>query len=216
MADTRTIPLFPLPGVVLFPGTLLPLHIFEPRYRTLVAHALASDRVIGMAMLASHLPDLATGQPAIHEIGGAGTIVEHEALEDGRSNIVLEGSFRFRILREEAAAPYRTATIEEAPVDSFGSGAEEEAIVAGVRDLFCGLAPQMELPPLPSESLSAERLSGELALRLRWPPDKLQRILETASLRDRFGAIEARLTEWRELADFLRPFRLGNLDPLSN
>ena len=45
------IPLFPLPGVVLLPGTLLPLHIFEPRYRAMVADALAGSRMIGMAML---------------------------------------------------------------------------------------------------------------------------------------------------------------------
>ena len=48
---TRRIPLFPLPGVVLLPGTLLPLHIFEPRYRQMVANALSGDRMIGMALL---------------------------------------------------------------------------------------------------------------------------------------------------------------------
>ena len=212
----RTIPLFPLPGVVLFPGTLLPLHIFEPRYRALVEHALETDRVIGMAMISASVPEIVPGLPAIHELGGAGTIVEHEVLEDGRYNIILEGSFRFRIVREEPSRPYRTATVEEAPTEPFPSGVEEEAIVTGVRDLFAGLQPQLDLPPLPTEVLSAERLSGELALRLRWPPETLQKILEAGSLPERFGAIATRLSEWKEMADFLKPYRAESVDPLSN
>jgi Lon protease-like protein len=212
----RTIPLFPLPGVVLFPGTLLPLHIFEPRYLALVAHALETDRVIGMAMIANHLPEQVSGFPPIHDFGGAGTIVEHERLEDGRYNIVLEGSFRFRIVREEPSRPYRTATVEEAPTDPFPSDVEERRMVSGVRELFSGLAPQLDLPPLPSETLSAERLSGELALRLRWPPTTLQKILEARSLEERFGAITTRLVEWKEMADFLRPYRAESVDSLSN
>lgn len=212
----RTIPLFPLPGVVLFPGTLLPLHIFEPRYRALVAHALETDRVIGMAMISASSPEPLPGLPAIHEFGGAGTIVEHEILEDGRYNIILEGSFRFRIVREEPTQPYRTATVEEAPTAPFASGVEERATVNGVRELFSGLQPQLDLPPLPSEAISAERLSGELALRLRWPPETLQKILEAGSLQERFGAIASRLSEWKEMADFLNPYRAESVDPLSN
>jgi len=126
----RTIPLFPLPGVVLFPGTLLPLHIFEPRYRALVAHALESDRLIGMAMISGDIPEEILGLPPIHALGGAGTIVEHERLADGRYNIILEGTFRFRILREEGSRPFRTATVEEAPTDPFPSGAEEQTALA--------------------------------------------------------------------------------------
>ncbi len=211
----RTIPLFPLPGVVLFPGTLLPLHIFESRYRALVSHALETDRVIGMAMISGGSEDIG-GEPPIRAFGGAGTIVEHEVLQDGRYNIILEGSFRFRILREEASHPYRTATVEEAPTDPFPSATEEQTTVSGVRELFAGLQPQLDLPPLPSEVVSAERLSGELALRLRWPPETLQQIFEAASLPERFGAIASRLSEWKHMAELLKPFRSGSVDPLSN
>ncbi|MGH9442673.1 MAG: LON peptidase substrate-binding domain-containing protein [Thermoanaerobaculia bacterium] len=212
----RTIPLFPLPGVVLFPGTLLPLHVFEPRYRALVAHALETDRLIGMAMISAADPEIEPGRPAIHELGGAGKIVESELLEDGRYNIILEGSFRFRIVREETPGPYRSAMVEVAPTEPFPSGVEEQTIVTGVRELFAGLQPQLDLPPLPAENLSAERLSGELALRLRWPPDTLQKILEAGSLPERFGAIASRLSEWKEMADFLKPYRSEVVDPLTN
>ena len=101
-AVTR-IPLFPLPGVVLLPGTLLPLHIFEPRYRAMVADALAGDRTIGMAMLKpgwerpAETTRRSTGRAA------PGEIVESEELEDGRYNILLEGRFRYRVLEEDAA-----------------------------------------------------------------------------------------------------------------
>ena len=211
----RTIPIFPLPGVVLFPGTLLPLHIFEPRYRAMVAHALATDRLIGMAMLSGEVTP--EHRPPVRDVGGAGTIVEHEKLPDGRYNIVLEGVFRFRILREEGSSgPFRTATIEEAPTEPFATGAEEATALTDVRELFAGLQPQLDLPPLPAENLSPERLSGELALRLRWPPETLQKIFEAQSLPERFEAIASRLSEWKETAEFLKPFRLDSIDPLSN
>ncbi|HEV8231601.1 MAG TPA: LON peptidase substrate-binding domain-containing protein, partial [Thermoanaerobaculia bacterium] len=73
----RRIPLFPLPGVVLLPGTRLPLHIFEPRYRAMVADALAGDGAIGMAMLKPGW-ERSGPIPAIFPVGGAGRIVESE------------------------------------------------------------------------------------------------------------------------------------------
>jgi len=89
-ADEVEVRLFPLPRVVLLPGALLPLHIFEPRYRALVADALADDRRIGVATL---LPDAAPQPglpPAIHPIIGVGQIIQHQPFADGRSNIVLQ------------------------------------------------------------------------------------------------------------------------------
>jgi Lon protease-like protein len=86
---------FPLSGAVLFPRMHLPLHIFEPRYRALVQHALASDQRIGMVQ-----PRNAGDPPALFDVGCVGKIVHVEALDDGRYNIVLEGQNRFRILRE--------------------------------------------------------------------------------------------------------------------
>ena len=85
------LPLFPLPNVVLFPGVLLPLHIFEPRYRAMTADVLASDRRIGIVLLRAGWKDDYEGRPPIHEVGTAG-VIEHSArLDDGRYNIVLRG-----------------------------------------------------------------------------------------------------------------------------
>lgn len=87
--------IFPLPGVILFPGLQLPLHIFEPRYRALVSDALARDRRI--AMIQPQRP--VEGSP-LFSVGCVGRIGEIEAMDDGRFNLVLQGEARFRIIRE--------------------------------------------------------------------------------------------------------------------
>ena len=97
-AGTR-LSVFPLPGAILLPRAHLPLHIFEPRYRALVGDALARDRRIAMVQ---PLPGGAGPNPPLFEVGCVGRIAQVEALEDGRFNLVLEGTTRFRILREIA------------------------------------------------------------------------------------------------------------------
>lgn len=106
MSETRAsvrLSIFPLGGVILFPGLQLPLHIFEPRYRAMVGDALARDRKI--AMIQPQAP--VEGAP-LFEMGCVGKIVDVEALEDGRFNLVLEGQSRFRVLRElDVTTPFR-------------------------------------------------------------------------------------------------------------
>ena len=104
-------PIFPLPNVVFFPDTRLPLHVFEPRYRALLADALEGDRLIGMVLLRE--PERAAEPaPPVFAVGCVGQIVDHEALADGRSNLVLEGLARFRIVRERPPAPFRVAYVK--------------------------------------------------------------------------------------------------------
>ena len=101
------LPFFPLPNVVLFPNVFLPLHIFEPRYREMVADALASDRMIGMVLLRPGWETDYEGRPPVYRIGCSGVITHVERLPDGRYNIVLRGLERFRISRKIARARYR-------------------------------------------------------------------------------------------------------------
>src|SRR5688572_7422758 len=107
-----SIPLFPLPNVVLFPNVFLPLHIFEPRYRQMVADALEGDRIIGMVLLRPGWEADYEGRPPVYPIGCAGLITHAEPLADGRYNIVLRGLEKFRIVQEEAARGYRVAQVE--------------------------------------------------------------------------------------------------------
>lgn len=109
------ITIFPLSGVVLYPGLQLPLHIFEPRYRAMVSDALARDRRIGMVQ-----PLRPEDDAPLFQIGCLGRIGDVEALPDGRFNIVLEGESRFRILRElSVTTPFRQVEAELLPDDGF-------------------------------------------------------------------------------------------------
>jgi len=212
---TLTIPLFPLPGVVLLPGTLLPLHVFEPRYRQLVAHALSGGRTIGMAMLKPGYEDDDGGSP-VYPIGGAGEIVESEELEDGRYNILLEGRFRYRILEESPADPYRVARVEEVASLPFGSDAERERVSVLAANVFGMIRPELELPGLPDVEMTPERLASEIALRLRYGPQDLQAILETNSVPARFATLIGRMLEWQKRMEFLAPYRPPELDSNRN
>ena len=110
------VPIFPLPGALLFPRAQLPLHIFEPRYRAMVRDALASDGLIAMIQ-----PKDQNDPPALFDVGCIGRISSSDELADGRFNIVLEGLGRFRVAREaEVETPYRQ-------VDADREGFDEEA-----------------------------------------------------------------------------------------
>ena len=119
------IPIFPLPNVVLFPSTLLPLHIFEPRYRAMVEDALEGERLIGMVMLRPGWEPDYEGAPSVYPIGCAGFITHAERLPDGRFNIILRGTQKFRITAERYAREdiqrYRVATIQSIRESTAGS-----------------------------------------------------------------------------------------------
>ncbi len=109
------IALFPLSNVVLFPRVRAPLHIFEPRYRQMVEHALGSDRRIGMATVHPDHVSQMGGDPPLYPIGCAGNVAQAQRLPDGRFHIVLDGTWRFRIAEEPprpAERLYRVARIE--------------------------------------------------------------------------------------------------------
>src|SRR5688572_10359904 len=151
-----TIPIFPLPNVVLFPNVFLPLHIFEPRYRQMVNDALAGERMIGMVLLQPGYEEDYERAPAIYQIGCAGLITHVERLSDGRFNIVLRGLERFRIIGEEnptSTILYRRALIAplaDADLAAGGSPSlksERQKLEALLAPLFSGTLAERGLPP---------------------------------------------------------------------
>ena len=106
------IPLFPLPATVFYPNTFLPLHIFEPRYRSMVADVLEKNGRIGMVLLKAGWEKDYHGTPEIMTIGCVGEIESHSQLPEGKYNILLSGLHRFRILQEIEGKLYRQAQVE--------------------------------------------------------------------------------------------------------
>jgi uncharacterized protein len=117
----RGVPLFPLPNVVLFPRCVLPLHIFEQRYKAMTVDALKGNKQIAMALLKPGWEKTYYGTPPIEPVVCIGTILTHERLADGKFNFLLQGHSRATIIQETASpnyTQYRTADLEvitEAP-----------------------------------------------------------------------------------------------------
>ena len=104
------VPVFPLPGVTLFPGQLLPLHIFEPRYRAMTRDALKGAGKLVLAQTVGE-QKLADGRPRFHVVAGLGSIVHHRELEDGRFLLLVEGQARVRVRELVFEPPYRRADV---------------------------------------------------------------------------------------------------------
>lgn len=176
-----SIPIFPLPNVVLFPGVFLPLHIFEPRYRQLVADAAEGDRLIGMTLLRPGWEADYAGRPPVYDTGCAGVLTHMEPLEDGRYNIVLKGVQKFRVLSEEEEEEdgrlYRVASIA-ALADPIGE-LERDTLRAARHQLELQLAPTLERSDrrLPS-NLSDEEVINALSQYLELELVERQALLE--------------------------------------
>src|SRR5262245_26849547 len=141
---------FPLPSAVLFPHSVIPLHIFEPRYRELVRDALASDKVMAMAQLEPGWEERYMGQPAMQRMMCAGLIVWSEDLEGGRYNILLQGVCRARLLSELATDRlYRQVRVELLPDPAY-HGPEEEQLRQAVLELSGRVPPSFSEGLLPA------------------------------------------------------------------
>lgn len=106
------VPIFPLPNLVLLPRAVVPLHIFEERYKAMTADALAGDRRIAMALLAPGWERDSQSTPRIGPVVCVGNILQHEQLPDGTYNFLLQGVQRARVVREELVGLYRAAEVE--------------------------------------------------------------------------------------------------------
>lgn len=178
-------PLFPLPNVVHFPHTWLPLHIFEPRYRTLVEDALEGDRLIAMALLRPNWESsYATKFAELHPVVCLGRIAVEERLPDGRFNLALRGLCRARIESEiESSQPYRTAELTLLP-DFYPSGQtidrvhRQRELLAGAVELLPELQSELLLHQLVEADIPLGALCDVLAHSLGLKPDDAQMLLE--------------------------------------
>lgn len=107
------IPIFPLPDTVFFPGTVLPLHVFEARYRKMVAEHLPGARVIGVILLEPGWQEDYYGSPAVYPVGCAGPMEEVTRLPDGRYTLQVQGRWKIEVVRYLQTEPYRMAEVRE-------------------------------------------------------------------------------------------------------
>lgn len=189
----ETIPIFPLPDVALLPHTTAPFHIFEARYREMVADALAGDSIIGMVMLEPGFEGDYEGRPPVAAIGCVGVIVASELLDDGRYNLILRGVTKFRILDEDQGRAYRIARVEAVPESVEESSRplltqRRRQIEASVLALF----PSARLPPA---AVSDEEAVDAITLLLPLEAPMRQELLEAD------GPVERA----RRLLQLLRP-----------
>ncbi len=191
------LPLFPLPDITLFPGGLIPLHVFEPRYRQMVRDALATHQALALARALPGAPIDPHGHPAIPRIVGAGTIVEHEALPDGRFNLLVRGEARVELVELPFVAPYRAArAVVLTDPSPPPAEADVDALVALARELVRRVrarAPHLALS-LP-DARPAERVADLLAARLVLDPDERQRLLEEPRAAARTATVTRVLAE---------------------
>jgi uncharacterized protein len=190
------LPLFPLPATVLFPNIFLPLHIFEARYRAMVADAIENDRLIGMVLLKPGWERDYEGQPPVYPVGCSGVLTHVEQLPDGRYNIVLRGLERFRILGEDRTRSYRRAFTE--PLVERGLTHEDRAALRTGRVklealIAPGIAKSSRLgearPDVGTSAMNDEDLVNALAQYLDLEPLEKQALLEYECLRSRAEAL---------------------------
>lgn len=179
------IPLFPLPNVVFFPRTYLPLHVFEPRYRQMVMDAAESHRMIGMVLLKEGWETNYEGSPPIFPTGCVGRMITIQSLPDGRFNILLQGLCRFEISGETGTEEYRQGFIDlkefERPEGRLPTELRVELLrMVGV--VLKGRDEGMALSRLLKQPLPDESLVHNLSFALDFTPLEKQFLLESESL----------------------------------
>jgi Lon protease-like protein len=189
------LPLFPLP-TVLFPGAMLPLHIFEPRYRQMIRDALESHRALAVVLIQNPALVDEHGHPAIAEVAGAGVIVDHAELPSGRFNVLVRGRARVRIAELPFVEPYRRAeaiilnppAIDVPQIDITALISAASAFTARVRERD----PSFEFP-LPRD-VPASQIADLCAHHLVLDARERQQILETLDPVSRVRRVAEALT----------------------
>ena len=192
------VPIFPLPEITFFPHTILPLHVFEPRYRAMVSDTLARGRRISVAHLKPGFEKDYAGKPPVHAVAGAGEIVNAERLATGRYNIVLRGNMRIRIVRELPTDTLYRLVLAEKLEDTPAAG-DVSALLARIRAACRKLLDAVGRPPdlldgALADDLEPTVIADRVASAVLPSATVRQELLETLSVGERLerlaGAIE--------------------------
>ena len=210
------LPLFPLPNLVFFPQTRMPLHIFEPRYRQLVTDVVSADKRFGIVLLRPGWEADYFGTPATHLTGTVGEIEHVASLDDGKYNILVRGQVRFRIVGEVHKEPYRTARVVAQPQAERSTNdayAQRTWLADLSRQYLHYLPEQATVPEI--ESVGLEPLTNALIMSLNLDVEEKQRLLEADDLITRAEEVGNELQRRIESLQALGPYRQSG-DPRWN
>jgi Lon protease-like protein len=198
------LPIFPLPALAFFPGTLLPLHVFEARYRAMVSDALARDRRLAVVGLRPGYEPIYEGKPPVWEVAGAGEIVRCERLPTGRFNLLLRGDCRVAIEAELPTDTLYRMVRARVVEDVVPPGAEERlAAEAGRLTEACLalLRAHGQSSPQVEQALRAPAAPGRVADRIAsavvHDAAARQELLETLDVERRLARLAAALEDLR-------------------
>jgi Lon protease-like protein len=183
------VPVMPLPGAVLFPHALLPLYIFEPRYRDMLEHALRHDRMFSVALIKPSCPEWQAPEDFFH-FATVGLIRACVGRNDGTSNLVLQGLHRVRFSSFQQETPFPIAKIDIVESRNDTATVETEALGEKVLELYRKLKrAERRLPPKVDRYLAQlgdlEMLADLVASTFVDDPLRRQRMLEESSLNQR-------------------------------
>jgi Lon protease-like protein len=188
-----TLPIFPLPGVLLLPHGRLPLRIFEPRYLAMTRDALAGDRLIGMVQ--PNDPVVSDANPPVYPIGCAGRITSFTETDDGLFLITLTGINRFRIREElpllegyRRVVPEWTDFARDLEADE-NSGFDRDRLIRGLKGFFQHHQISADWDAIASTPV--DRLVTSIAMMCPFEPSEKQALLEASDLDDRARLLTA-------------------------
>jgi hypothetical protein len=209
MAESHDLePLFPLPNVVLFPRGMLPLHVFEPRYRTMMADALRGGQTICMALLQPGWEADYLGSPEVYRVACVGRVVQHQRLEGGRYDVTLHGETKVSIEGVVDEGPYRVARVRPLAEDSSWADTRDapleiEELLSLFRRVRQGVSTAFDIAQMLGATVTPESVVNMVAMNVNVEPRVKQELLELSSLGARFRAIVRYLRDSAATQDLL-------------
>jgi Lon protease-like protein len=189
------LPIFPLPGAVLLPYALIPLHVFEPRYRKMIRDCQAGAGVMALANVPQEALRERPERPRVLPVVGAGLLARVDPLPDGRSNIVVRGVLRARIVEELASRePYRLVRAEPLE-DAVAEASQIDQSAHELRQLVLALCARrpgtaaVALAQVAGSSAPAGDLADAVGAMVFESPHERQQLLETVSAEERLRRV---------------------------
>ncbi len=173
-------PIFPLPDVVFLPKTLLPLHIFEPRYQQMTSDVLAGERILAITLLQEGWENYQEHDPPFHSIGTLAYLEEFEPLKDGKSNILLNGLVKVRITELPKTAEYRHGTMQviQDSAERWQIRKERERLLQRFRRIAELTQEDFPIKDIEQTDVSLETLVNLMTTWLPIPVSEKQKLLE--------------------------------------